>query len=190
MAKYNKKTEKLEDNDPYYYLLKKFDYFFTMDYSDITENYIKIPKFKTKFHKSALLKYLLSIDEKINEAYHLTAKYREFNRTANIKNCYEEMEEIIASFTSSSLEQFREIGNMIINWKDEILNLFTTIEECLTIPKRKDDKPVPRRLSNGPIEGINSIIEQIKINGKGYTNFDRFKRRVIYSINRDLMVKN
>ena len=190
MAKYNKKTDNLEDNDPYYYLLKKFDYFFTMDYSDITDNYIKIPKFKTSFHKSSLLKYLLSIDEKLKEAYSLTAKYREFNRTANITNCYEEMEEIITMFTSSSIDQFKEIGNMIINWKNEILNSFITIEDCLTIPKRKNDEPVPRRLSNGPIEGINSIIEQIKINGKGYTNFNRFKRRVIYVINKDLTIKN
>ena len=80
-----------------------------MDYSDITDNYIKIPKFKTEVHKSALLKYLLSIDEKLNEAYHLTEKYREFNRTADIQNCYEEMEDIITLFTSSSLEQVRDI---------------------------------------------------------------------------------
>ena len=57
-----------------------------------------------------------------------------------------------------------------------------------TIPNTKDDIPVPRRLSNGPIEGINSIIEQIKINGKGYQNFKRFKYRVIYAINKDLII--
>ena len=189
MAKYNQRTENIEDNHIYYYLLKKFDYFFTMEFDDL-QDVIRIPKLKTKYHKTALLKYLFSIDERLEEAYRLTAKYREFNRTANINNCAEEIETIIDLYTSSKLEQFNDLGNMIINWKDEILNSFTVIKDCFTIPKKKDEIPVPRRLSNGPIEGINSIIEQIKINGKGYTNFDRFKRRVIYSINKELILSN
>ena len=78
---------------------------------------------------------------------------------------------------------------MLLNWKDEIINSFITIDECLTIPKKKDEIPTPRRLSNGPIEGINSIIEQVKINGKGYTNFKRFRLRIIYIINKDLIFK-
>ena len=47
-----------------------------------------------------------------------------------------------------------------------------------------------RRLSNGLIEGLNSIISQINMNGKGYSNFDRFKLRIIYIINKNLTIKN
>lgn len=68
---------------------------------------------------------------------------------------------------------------MLLNWKDEIINSFTII----------DSNDNNRRLSNGPIEGINGIIEQIKINGKGYTNYDRLKRRIIYTINKDTELK-
>ena len=47
-----------------------------------------------------------------------------------------------------------------------------------------------RRLSNGPIEGINSILEKININGNGYTNFFRFRNRAIYCVNKDVPLKN
>lgn len=189
MAKFNQKTDDIEDNHLYYYLLKKFDYFFTKEFDDITNYPIRVPKLKTKLSKSAILKYLLDIDDKINEAYQLTSKYREFNRTATIDSCEQELDELIDIYLSSSLSQFNDIGRTLCNWKDEIINSFITIEDSLTIPKKKDEDIVPRRLSNGPIEGINSIIEQIKINGKGYTNFSRFKKRIIYVINKDLVIK-
>ena len=189
MAKYNQKTEDINDNHLYYYLLKKFDYFFTKEFDDITNHPIRVPKLKTKLHKNAIMKYLLDIDDRINEAYKLTSKYREFNRTAKFDTCEEELDELIDLLLKSSLSHFNDIGRTLFNWRDEIINSFITIKDCLTIPKKKDEKPVPRRLSNGPIEGINSIIEQIKINGKGYTNFDRFKKRIIYVINKELVIK-
>lgn len=179
MQKYNQKTEKLEDNNIYYYLLKKFDYFFTKELDDIS-SYVSVPKLKTKMSKYNLLKELLNIDPRIEEAYRLTSKYREFNRTAKYENCTKEIEELITDFLNSSIEAFNTIGRMLLNWKDEIINSFTIIDY-------NDNK---RRLSNGPIEGINSIIEQIKINGKGYTNYDRLKRRIIYTINKDTELKN
>ena len=39
---------------------------------------------------------------------------------------------------------------------------------------------MPRRLSNGPIEEINSTLEKVNMNGNGYTNFYRFRNRCIY----------
>ncbi len=163
----------------YYYLLKKFDYFLTKELDDIS-SYVSVPKFKTKMSKHNLLKQLLNIDSRIEEAYRLTSKYREFNRTSNSANCIIEIEELINDFLSSSLESFNTIGRMLLNWKDEIINSFTIII---------DSNGNNRRLSNGPIEGINGIIEQIKINGKGYTNYDRLKRRIIYTINKDTKLK-
>lgn len=83
------------------------------------------------------MKYLLDIDDRINEAYKLTSKYREFNKTANIDNCEEQLDELIELFLSSSLEQFKDVGRMLQNWRDEIINSFITIDDYLTIPKKK-----------------------------------------------------
>lgn len=125
----------------YYYLLKKFDYFFTKEFGDICDLPIRVQKLKTKLHKNEIMKYLLDIDIKLNEAYELTSKYREFNRTANINNCKEELDELIDLFLSSSLEQFKEVGNTLFTWKNEIINSFITISDSLTIPKNKYDQP-------------------------------------------------
>ena len=176
MQKYNQNTEILENNHKYYYFLKKYHYFFTMEFDDITNNLIKVPKLKTKYHKTELLKYLLSIDERLEEAYRLTAKYREFNRTANINNCALELDNLIDLYLASKISYFFEIGKTLLNWREEIINSFIMINN--------------RRLSNGLIEGLNSIISQININGKGYSNFFRFKLRIIYVINKELKVKN
>ena len=176
MQKFNQNTDLLEDNHIFYYFLKKFHFFFTMEFDDITDKPIKVPKLKTKLVKEEILKYLLSIDDRLNEAYKLTSKYREFNRCANIKNCSEELEDLIDLFLSSKISHFFEVGKTLLKWKDEIINSFTIIND--------------RRLSNGLIEGLNSIISQINMNGKGYSNFFRFKLRIIYVINKNLTIKN
>lgn len=176
MQKFNQNTEILEDNHIFYYFLKKFHFFFTMEFDDITDKPIKVPKLKTKYNKDEILKYLLSIDDRLNEAYKLTSKYREFNRCANINNCKEELEELINLFLSSKISYFFEVGKTLLKWKDEIINSFIMINN--------------RRLPNGLIEGLNSIISQINMNGKGYSNFDRFKLRIIYIINKNLTIKN
>ncbi|WP_367270353.1 transposase [uncultured Lactobacillus sp.] len=69
----------------------------------------------------------------------------------------------------SKLEPLVDVAKTLLTWKEYIINSFIRINDVLN----KDDSP--RRLSNGPIEGINSIIEKINVNGNGYTNFKRFK---------------
>ena len=41
-----------------------------------------------------------------------------------------------------------------------------------------------RRISNGPVEGINSRIDKILSNACGYQNFTRMRNRVMYSLNK------
>lgn len=182
MQKYNNKAEDIFYNDPYYYLLKKYRHYFLKEFDDITEGRFYNPKMKMYFTKHSLLKYMLDIDDTLKKAYYLTSKYREFNKTANITNCKEEFEAIIDLFYDSNIKQFIDVAITLENWKEYILNSFILVENTLVTSKNKSNK---RRLSNGPIEGINSIIEKINLNGNGYTNFYRFRNRCIYVINSD-----
>lgn len=45
-------------------------------------------------------------------------------------------------------------------------------------------------MKNGPAEGINAKLKIINTNGFGYTNFERFRKRCIYSINKNVAIKN
>lgn len=184
MQKYNQKTENLDDNHPYYYFLKKYRYYLTKDFDDIPSKRFYNKKLKMWMDKYSLRNYILNIDDSIRTAYELTTKYREFNRTANIDSCTEEFDELIELFYDSNLEPFIDAAKTLSTWREYILNSFITINDVL------DNNNKPRRLSNGPIEGINSIIEKINVNGNGYSNYWRFRNRCIYVVNKDVPILN
>ena len=175
MRDWDKRTNKLVDNDIYYYMLKKFHYFFTKDYEKIYDGLIDIPKTKNKWFKSEILSYLLDIDPRLKEAYYLKEKYREFNLTARYDTCDEEFEEIIQEFNSSQFSEFREFGKLLIHWKQEIKNSFIIHEG--------------KRLSNASIEGVNNRIKTIVKTSNGIQNFNRLRAKAMYSINKNIPFK-
>lgn len=175
MRKYDKRTKSLMANDMYYYMLKKFHYFFTKNFEDIYSGQIEIRKYRTKWDKYEIRRYLMSIDPDLNYAYHLKEKYREFNLTASYESCDEELNELIDDFRNSHLEEFRTFGKLLNRWKINIKNSFIRING--------------KRLSNGPMEGINSRIKTMMKSANGFRNFNRFRNRVIYSINKNVPIK-
>ena len=48
---------------------------------------------------------------------------------------------------------------------------------------------VKKRLSNGPMEGCNSRIKCLIKNANGYINFERFRKRVFFSLNKNTPIK-
>ena len=175
MKKYDKRTNKLVQNDIYYYMLKKFHFFFTMNFEKIFNGQTYIHKMKTKWTKHEIRNYLFSIDEDLRDAYFLKERYREFNLTADFETCDEELELLIDEFLNSKYEEFRTFGKLLIHWKKEIKNSFIRYQE--------------KRLSNGPIEGANSRIKTIIKSANGYINFNRLRNRIMYSLNKDVSIK-
>jgi transposase len=190
MQKFNLKTENIDDNHPYYYLLKKYRYYFVSEFDDLSSKRFYNRKLKMWFDKHSLLKYLLDIDPKLEKAYYLTARYREFNKTTSHEKALEEFEILLNDLYYSNLSPFFEVFKTLSTWKEYIINSFITIPDALTKPEKKNDIPKPRRLSSGAIEGINAIIDKININGNGYSNFWRFRNRVIYVINKNVPILN
>jgi len=185
MQKYNNKSEKLEDNTSNYYLLKKYHYFFMMEFDKITDKVFYVPKLKVHLSKNKLLETILSIDPRLKEAYKLGSKYREFNETCNITNAKEELEDLIDLFLKSNEKSLHDFGNTLCNWKVEIINSFITVKDI-----DSNGMEYNRRLSNGMIEGFNSVIEQLQFNAKGYSNYWRMRNRIIYVLNKDYRIKD
>lgn len=176
MMRFYHQTSKLVHNEMYYYMLKKFHYFFVKNFDDIYDGDIKIPKINAKWKKQAILKYLLSIDDDLKYAYFLKEKYREFNATAIYDSCDQEFDDLINEFCNSHLSEMRIFGKMLLNWKIEIKNSFIRIDN--------------RRLSNGAIEGINSRIKTIIKNANGFNNFNRLRNKIMYSLNHNEPILN
>lgn len=175
MRKFNKKTKSLLANDMYYYMLKKFHYFFIKDYESIYDGLIAIRKMNTKWLKSDIRSYVLSIDDELKEAYFLKERYREFNLTSDYEDSLDDFNILINDFLNSKSVEFREFGRILYRWKDYIRNSFIRVDG--------------RRLSNGPIEGVISRIKTMMKNANGYKNFNRFKNRMMYSINKNTPIK-
>ncbi len=123
-----------------YFMLKRYSYYFIYEFDNINSNYSYILKLKMYLDKSGILKYLLDIDPKLATAYHLTSMYREFNKTANINNAKDELENIIETYSNSSISYFNDCAKTLTHWKECILNSF------IEVPYSKEY----RRLSNSP----------------------------------------
>lgn len=175
MKKFDKHTNTLIQNDIYYYMLKKYHFFFTMNFENIFNGQTYIRKLKTRWTKHEIRNYLFSIDDDLKNAYILKERYREFNLTADYETCDQEFEELINDFLNSKHEEFRTFGKLLYHWKKEIKNSFIRYQG--------------KRLSNGPIEGANSRIKTILKSANGYTNFNRLRNRIMYSLNKDIPIK-
>lgn len=175
MNKYRlgKSGPKYEDN--YYYMLKKFHYFFLKNYEDIYDGKIYISKFKSYWHKSDIMNYLLAIDDDLNDVYRLKEWYRTFNLTAEYETCEDELNQLIDRFRNHKLQELRTFGKTLENWKEEIKNSFIAFNK--------------RRVSNGPIESTNSKIKTIIKTSTGIKSFYRLRNRIMYSINKDIPIK-
>ena len=142
MNKYRLGKSGPEHDDSYYYMLKKFHYFFLKNYEDIYDGKIHIPKFKAYWHKSEIMGYLLSIDDDLKDVYRLKEDYREFNLTADYETCDDALNHLIHRFRNHKLVELRTFGKTLDHWKEEIKNSMIVHQN--------------RRISNGPIEAANS----------------------------------
>jgi len=174
--KYRLNKSSPEHDDMYYYMLKKFHYFLVKNYENIFDGKIRIAKYNTYWHKSEILDYLLSIDEDLKSAYRLKERYREFNLTADYETCDDVLDSLIYEFRNHKLLELRTFGKTIEHWRIEIKNSFLVFNKL--------------RVSNGPIESTNSKIKTIIKTANGIRKFTRFRNRVMYSINKDIPIKN
>lgn len=76
------------------------------------------------------------------------------------------LETVIAEYKLSDIKYMRNVAMTLENWKEEIINSFHIYDG--------------RKLSNGPIKGRNRIVKIILRLANGYTNFNRFRNRVLY----------
>ena len=155
-----------------YYLLKKWHWLLE---SDI--NLDNQPKyngyFKQKLNYRELYDMLLDINPALTLAYQLKEEYRRFNRNATISHAEETLNKIIPDFEGADLYCYRDFVGILHNWKQEIINSFYRDEN-------------DRKQSNALAENINGQIRTIINAANGYSNFDRFRARCLYCLNKSI----
>jgi transposase len=159
----------------WYWLLFTFKYFLLADMDNIKYKRHPNSHFSHLWTKWDVLEALLSTSDGLREAYNLKEEYREFNKTATYEEALEKLPIFIKKFKKNRYAEFREFGKMLERWFAEIINSFIVVDGL--------------RMSNGPMESLNSRIRRIIDNGFGFSRFQRFKNKVMYSLNKDEPVK-
>ena len=178
LRKYDNGSDELEDNSEEYYLLKKGKDLLTVLYGNLSTELKYNKRLHMHISDRTFVNYILKIDSELDKAYWLLQDYLEFNRCLTKDEASSEIDEIIDKFFNSGITSYIEFAKTLSTWKEYILNSFIRIYD----PYKKKY----RRLSEGPIEGRNSQIQKIHINSNGFSNFNRFKKVVIYKINKFL----
>ena len=168
--------DKDTDRNGYYWLLKTFHYYFVQDFDKI--KYVRKPNshYAYLWDKHQVLEKLLSIDEDLKAAYLLKEDYREFNLTEEYSiESLNKLNGYIEKFKKSKYQEFRDFGYMIDNWKYYIVNSFIRVNG--------------KRMSNGPMESLNGRLKRLLSDGYGYSDFDRFRNRALFSLNKNEPIK-
>ena len=163
-----------------YYLLKKFNFLLTMNDPEAMD-----PNVKKRFNKVLnrylnfydIYELLLKYDERLREAVYFNDRVSEFYKKTEYKNAKKELEEIIIECRTSNIRTIQDFSKTLIEWKQEIINSF------IVIPNIK------RKMNNALIENRNKSIKLLKHSSNGYGNWTRFRKRILYCLNKNTSFK-
>ena len=164
-----------------YQLLKHFNWLLTKSSSKIDMyEYIDLHRYYYSFDSQyvtprVIIDKMLSWSYELNAAYSMKETYAYINSTSSSENAEKRIDNFIGELLLYDIRELTGVARTLRHWKKEIVNSFDRIDG--------------QRISNGPIESVNSRIKVVKQNGNGYKNFERFKTRVIYALNEDSSIK-
>ena len=154
-----------------YYLLNKFR-FLLLDRNIKLDGERKLNrKLGMYLNYGDILELILSINNEIRIAYELKEEYIIFNSKMNIDEAKDNYDTLLNDFISADIYEYKEFIILLKNWRQEIINSFTTIKG--------------KRINNGIAESINQNVATIIYNTKGIRNNTRRRKRIMYSINKD-----
>lgn len=188
-----KGTDKGSDS---YYILKKFSWIL-FDRPDKKADHDKTfydpegPK-RYNYHYQRQMNYydlreeLLGTSSELLKAWNLRNSVIDFYDGNTADTAANALEELIARLRSSDIPEMRAFASTLGKWRTEIVNSFKICGLTYKIDKEDGHVAVRRnRMNNAIIENRNAIIKCIKKNANGYTNWDRFRNRVLYVLDAD-----
>ena len=118
---------------------------------------------------------LLAEFPELKVAYELREFYLELNSNCSIAEAPYKIDKAISLFADSGISELDEFHNLLLNWREEIINSFTIING--------------KRINNSYIESRNRLLKKLISNANGFTNFKRTRNRILYSLNKDSSFK-
>lgn len=167
----------LEETSKHYYVLKKFNWLFFSSNNKIFDPNIE-KKYNQKlegyFNYYDLFEYMIKSDKELDIAYDLKDEVTDFYKKYHYDNAKQRLEEIIIDFRSCPIEIMSQFANTLSTWKQEIVNSFIIV-----------DKEKNRKMNTAIVENRNKSIKLIKHASNGFLNWERFRNKVLFSLNDD-----
>ena len=153
-----------------YYLLKKWNETLFSEYKPWDDKF-KLTRLGGKwFNKHQIQQMILNINDDLKTAHEFYRMYKYRNQITNIEGAEEMLNDFINDRKIIKINEFLPIIQMLINWKEWIINSFNLVDD--------------RRISNGPIEGFNSNFKKMMTVSNGLYSHQRFRNRLMYCYNR------
>ena len=153
-----------------YYLLKKWNDLLYNDQKSYGEK-MKIKGLGNRwYNKYQLQQKMLAIHPDLKIAQEFYILYKRNNQVTNIEGAEAMIDSFINQKDIVQVKEFIPIIQMLINWKEYIINSFNFVDG--------------RRISNGPIEGFNSNFKKMMNVANGLYSFPRFRNRLMYCYNK------
>lgn len=159
---------------------KKSDEYYTLKYyshllfdREVSYERKKNRHFRYYTSENEILDMMLLIDPLLKKAYTLVQKYLSFNKrnyNGDLEAVRNDLTALINDYRLAVNEDFHNLAATLENWKEEIIASFSIVNG--------------KRVSNGPIEGRNSLAKKVLKLANGYSNFQRFRNRIMYSLNK------
>ena len=131
--------------------------------------------YTNEIEPQALILAMLEISPELEAAYALKEDLRKIYKNATADNAGNLLNGFYDDIRLIGIPEFINCMTTMKKWNDEIINSF--------------DAMYGRRISNGALESVNSRIKNIKRNANGYRRFERFRKRVLYSLNKKSNIK-
>ena len=119
--------------------------------------------------------YMIHLDNDLDLTLDLKEQVINFYKNSTYENAWDNLTEVIKDLRNSTIPQMIDFSNTLSRWKHEIVNSFITVKKSA----------INTKINNGIIENRNKSIKIIKHNSNGYQNWERFRNRVLYSLNSD-----
>lgn len=179
-----------------YYLLKKFNWMLyrhsdsnAKDGKPLFEpnrekRYNSHFKYQVNYYE--LREKLLKISPELLESWNLKEAVYDYYETATPDDREQKLNDLIMRFRKSQVPEMHHFASTMPKWRIEISNSLTTFGYIYKVdPKTGRPNAYQKRMTNAIIENRNSICKCIKKNANGYRNWDRFRNRLMYVLDKD-----
>lgn len=141
--------------------------------------------FRRGMNRRELLDKLLAVSPDLQEVYDLNnelhALFRMTLRKDGEAKIRKKLLSLIVRLGESSLEEMQDFACTLERWKDEIMNSYLIYDRDFFVSGKTGRVTLNyHHLNSGMIENRNKVIQTMKRQANGFGNWPRFRNRVLY----------